>query len=182
MTDTRLMGVVKRKNNKLRKKYPLLYGTEGFDPITPTQQLELRRKAERIMAEPPKPAPGIDCTQYHPMYERCPENAWEPGVCPMCGERVIETDHINLVKFCYRHPIATENGVAMGPCVAEFYQQERVSKHQVLVALAKHLLNNTAWHLFLRDIGCSSIREFCTQEEIKLAIDAANGGQLAMFY
>ena len=43
----------------------------------------------------------------------------------------------------------------MGPRIAKFYQQKRVSKHQVLVELEKRLFNDIAWHLFLRDIECS---------------------------
>ena len=62
MTDNRLMGVVKRKNNILRNKYPLLYGLEGYEPITPSQQLKLRRRAEHIMTKPSSPTPKIDCS------------------------------------------------------------------------------------------------------------------------
>lgn len=126
--DNRLMCVVKRKNNKKRKKYPLVYGLEGYKPTTPTQQLELRRRAEYIMTEPPKPPLKIGCSQHHPMFQKYPDNGWEQGVCIMCSKRVAEVNHIDLVGLCYRHPMATIFSVAIGWRVAKFYHQECVSK------------------------------------------------------
>jgi hypothetical protein len=74
--------------------------------------------------------------------------------------RVIEIDHNNLVKFCYRHSIATENGVSMDLRVAEFYQQGRVSKHQVLVALAKCLSITSRGLSFCVVLGVAPFRIF----------------------